>query len=120
MTSQVVNRRAEERCQSEETIFIEAIASADHTDDRVIMCSSVNLSPGGLQLMTDEDFSIGTILRLCIDPQDDDPFFHVAEVKWRRPDATTGGYRTGFQIYDAEAANAARWRSYIAHKFSVR
>jgi hypothetical protein len=119
MTSQVVNRRAEARYQSEETILIEAIASADHTDDSVIMCSSVDLSFGGLQLLTDEDFPLGTILRLCIDPKDDDPIFRVAEVRWRRPDPETGGYRTGFQIYDADEPGRVRWRAYIQHKFSV-
>ena len=36
MTSQVTNKRTEDRITAEETIFIEMIASMDHADDSVI------------------------------------------------------------------------------------
>lgn len=113
MTSRVEHRRTEDRVEAEETIFIEALASMDHVRDSVLLCTSVNLSQQGLQVLTDEELAPGTILRLCVDLKDDQPIFLVAEARWHRPDKATGGYRTGFRIFESEDTDIGRWHQHI-------
>ena len=113
MTSQVVNRRTEARFEVEETILIEALASMDHAHDSVLMCTSLNVSSSGLQVLTDEEIAVGSILRLCVDFKDDQPIFLVAEARWHRPDKATGGYRMGFRLFESDDTDTSRWQQYI-------
>jgi len=112
-TSQDQNNRIETRLDLEETIFIEIIASDSTSAGSVIMCNSLDLSANGLQVIVDEEISVGTILRLCIDLKDADPIFLVGEVMWQRPDAETGGYRIGFSLFEAEGTDFDRWKELI-------
>ncbi len=113
-TSQDQNHRVETRFELEATIFIEIIASDSSSSGSVIMCNSLDLSANGLQVILDEEISIGSILRLCIDLKDADPIFLVGEVKWQRPDAETGGYRIGFLLFESEDTDIERWKALVA------
>ena len=113
-TSQDPNHRVETRLDLEETIFIEVIASDSSSAGSVIMCNSLDLSANGLQVIVDEEISLGTILRLCIDLKDADPIYLVAEVKWKRPDEPTGGYRIGFLLFESDDTDILRWKQLVA------
>ena len=113
-TSQDQNNRGETRLDLEETIFIEIIASDKNSAGSVIMCNSLDLSANGLQVIVDEEISMGTILRLCIDLKDADPIFLVGEVMWQRPDAETGGFRIGFSLFEADDTDIGRWKSLVS------
>lgn len=113
-TSQEANHRVETRLELEETIFIEIIASDSKSAGSVIMCNSLDLSANGLQVIVDEDISIGSIFRLCIDFKDADPIFLVAEVKWKRPDEETGGFRIGFLLFESDDTDIQRWKELVA------
>lgn len=93
------------------TIFIEVIASDNTSAGNVVMCNSLDLSPHGLQVIVDEELSIGTILRLCVDLRDAEPIFLVGEVKTQRPDAETGGYRIEFEIFESD--DYERWEALL-------
>ncbi|MBT4160309.1 MAG: PilZ domain-containing protein [Gammaproteobacteria bacterium] len=113
-TSQDQNSRIETRLDLEETIFIEIIASDSSSAGSVLMCNSLDLSANGLQVIVDEEISMGSILRLCIDFKDADPIFLVGEVKWKRPDEESGAYRIGFLLFEAEDTDIQRWKELVA------
>lgn len=116
-TSQDPNARVETRLELEETIFIEIIASASNSAGSVIICNSLDLSANGLQVIVDEDISLGSILRLCIDLKHADPIFLVAEVKWKRPDES-GGFRIGFLLFESDDTDIQRWKELVADLLS--
>ena len=98
----------------EETVFIEIIASDSRSAGSVIMCNSLDLSANGLQVIVDEEISIGTILRICIDLKEEEPIFLVAEVKWQRPDVDSGAFRIGFLLFESEDTDIQRWKELVA------
>ncbi len=99
-TSQDHNEhRVETRLELQETIFIEVLTSDLSTPGSVIMCNSLDLSANGLQVVLDDEITSGSIFRLCIDMQQNDPIFLVGEVKWKRPDPEGEGYRIGFLLF---------------------
>ena len=113
-TSQDQNNRIETRIDLEETIFIEIIASDMSDTGIIIMCNSLDLSANGLQVIIDEEISLGSILRLCIDLKDAEPIYVVGEVKWKRPDEETGGWRIGFLLFEADDTDIQRWKEFVA------
>jgi hypothetical protein len=113
-TSQDHSARVQNRLELEETIFIEVIASDSTSAGSVIMCNSLDLSANGLQVLMDEDISINSILRICIDLKDADPIFLVGEVKWKRPDAQTGAYRIGFLLFESDDTDIKRWKELVS------
>lgn len=117
-TSQDQNSRIETRLDQEETILLEIIASDTNSAGSVIMCHSLDLSANGLQVILDEEISLGTILRICIDLAHTDPIFLVGEVKWKRPDEESGGWRIGFLLFEADDTDIQRWKAFVADQLS--
>ena len=114
-TSQDRNEhRVETRLSLQETIFIEVLASDVSTPGSVIMCNSLDLSANGLQVVLDEEITSGSIFRLCIDMQQNDPIFLVGEVKWKRPDPDGEGFRIGFLLFEPDDTDIARWKRLVA------
>lgn len=113
-TSQNHELRVETRLDLEATIFIEVIASDGRSEGTVLMCNSLDLSAGGLQVVVDEEIAAGSILRLCIDLKDAAPMFLVGEVKWQRPDPETQARRLGFALFDADGSDIRRWKEIVA------
>ena len=113
-TSQDPSARVQTRLELEETIFIEVIASDSTSAGSVIMCNSLDLSANGLQVIMDEEISINSILRICIDLKDADPIFLVGEVKWKRPDAEAGAYRIGFLLFESDDTDINRWKDLVS------
>ncbi|MFN3238049.1 MAG: PilZ domain-containing protein [Pseudomonadales bacterium] len=112
MTSQ--ENRVETRLELEETVFIEVLTAAENSAANVVMCSSLDFSANGIQVVVDEDIALNAILRLCIDMPDKDPIFLVGEVKWKRADTATGGIRLGFMLFDSDDSDIAQWKQFIA------
>ncbi|MFT7687992.1 MAG: hypothetical protein ACI9FB_003350 [Candidatus Azotimanducaceae bacterium] len=104
--------REETRIEQEETIFIEVLSSEENND--VIMCTSLDLSANGLQVVVDNDIPIGSILRLCIDLPDKDPIFLVGEVMWKRPDPDSDSIRLGFLLFESDDSNIEEWKLWMA------
>jgi hypothetical protein len=112
-TSQGNEHRVETRLDRETTIFIEVLASSNNTPGAVLMCSSLDLSANGIQVVVDEDIDPGSIFRLCIDLHTAEPIFLVGEVKWRRADAETNGYRLGFLLFESDDTDIERWKDVV-------
>lgn len=114
-TSQDRNEhRVETRLELQETIFIEVLASDVTRPGSVIMCNSLDLSANGLQVVLDDEITAGSIFRLCIDMQENDPIFLVGEVKWKRPDPEGDGFRIGFLLFESDDTDIGRWKHLVA------
>jgi|TARA_B110000240_G_C13238383_1_gene342075 hypothetical protein len=118
-TLQDHEHREETRLELEATIFIEIIASDSSSPGSITMCNSLDLSANGLQVVVDDDISMGSIFRLCIDLREADPIFLVAEVKWKRPDPETEGFRIGFLLFESDDTDIQRWKELVAHMLEV-
>ena len=106
--------RDEHRVELQETIFIEVLASDVTRPGSVIMCNFLDLSANGLQVVPDDDITAGSIFRLCIDMQENDPIFLVGEVKWKRPDPEGDGFRIGFLMFESDDTDIGRWKHLVA------
>jgi hypothetical protein len=112
-TLQTSEHRGDTRIELEETVFIEVIASTSNEPGNVVICNSLDFSTNGLQVVVDDDMPTGSIFRLCIDLQNQDPIFLVAEVKWKRPDIATEGYRLGFLLFESDGTDIHRWHALV-------
>lgn len=106
--------RVTTRLDLEATIFIEIIASSDHSHGSVIMCNSLDLSQSGLQVLVDEDVAVGSIFRLCVDLPQGAPVFLVGEVMWKRADDKESAWRLGFSLFESDETDIVRWKEVVA------
>ena len=113
MTTSPENR-IETRLELEETVFIEVLSSAADSAANVVMCSSLDFSANGIQVVVDQDIALNAILRLCIDMPNKEPIFLVGEVMWKRADTATGGIRLGFLLFESDDSDIAEWKQWIA------
>ncbi len=113
MTTSQENR-IETRIELEETVFIEVLTSSSDASSNVVMCSSLDFSANGIQVVVDEDIALNSILRLCIDMPEKEAIFLVGEVMWKRADTATGGIRLGFQLFESDDSDIAEWKQMIA------
>ena len=114
MTTSPEHRRVETRLEVEETVFIEVLSAASDAESNVIMCSSIDFSANGIQVVVDQDIPLNAILRLCIDMPEKDPIFLVGEVMWKRADTATGGICLGFMLFESDDSDIAEWKQWIA------
>jgi hypothetical protein len=112
-TLQTSEHRGDTRIELEETVFIEVIASTSSEPGNVVICNSLDFSTNGLQVVVDDDMPTSSIFRLCIDLLDQDPIFLVAEVKWKRPNIATEGYRLGFLLFESDGTDIDRWHALV-------
>tara|TARA_R110002072_G_scaffold13418_2_gene56130 strand:- start:19823 stop:20179 length:357 start_codon:yes stop_codon:yes gene_type:complete len=108
--------RIETRLELEETVFIEVLSAAAESAANVVMCSSLDLSANGIQVVVDEDIALGSILRLCIDMPEQEPIFLVGEVKWKRADTASGGICLGFLLFESDDSDIAEWKQWVADR----
>ena len=113
-TSPDHEQRIETRVDTETTIFLERLNAGRTQDNAVIMCTSLDISANGLQVLVDEEIAAGSILRLCVDLKDDEPIFLVGEVMWKRFDTDADAWRLGFLLFEADGSDIQRWKETIA------
>lgn len=104
-------RRCETRLGEKTTVFVEIIsAEFDNSQPAsVIVCNSLDLSAGGMQLQMDHEVPVGSILRLCAELYDvDQALYLVGEAKWVEKE--DDHYKIGFELYDAENTDFSGWR----------
>lgn len=109
-------RRCEERLDESATILLERYA-ADYDSTRpasIIVCHSLDISAGGLQIVIDQSIPVGTILRLCAQFHGGrESLYVVGEVKWLRADHHDL-YQIGFALYDSDQTDIVAWKELVA------
>ena len=109
------DKRSETRLLEQATIFIEKYGSHSDADNKIIICSSLDISANGIQFQIDEPIEIGSILRLCAEFHDhQDPLQLIGEIRWITPDQEY--FNIGLEIYDAEDTDIVAWKNLIANR----
>lgn len=110
------DKRQEYRLQGEERVYI-ALPNADEnseTDYQIHICSSVDMSANGFQLLLDQELQLNHYYEICIHLKNPDQQFHlIAQSRWRQL-TPNNDYLTGFTICDADERDTADWKGAIA------
>lgn len=107
-------RRSESRLDKQTTVFIEIVSAAHDNSSpaNIIICNSLDMSTGGIQVEIDEEVAVGSILRLGAQFQgSDQTLYLVGETKWSRKDGDH--FNIGFELYDAEKTDFEGWRKVV-------
>lgn len=112
------DKRSETRLTEQATIFVETYDSSFSSGNKVIICSSLDISANGLQFQMDESPERGSVLRLYAEFNDQKIAMQlVGEVKWVVPEDEH--FNIGFEIYDAENTDIIAWKQLIAHRLDA-
>lgn len=107
-------RRSESRLDNQTTVFIEIVSAAYNNSSpaNIIVCNSLDLSTGGIQVEIDEEVPVGSILRLGAQLQgSDQTLYLVGEAKWLKKDGEH--FNIGFELYDAEKTDFEGWQKVV-------
>ena len=106
-------KRKHLRLPIESTICIKLLTSRPGQDEsaRMLMCKSLNVSRGGLQVMLEEELTVGTILQIGVElPGEKDRLCLAAAVRWCLPSKNEQNpWMAGFQILNASDSDIERW-----------
>jgi Tfp pilus assembly protein PilZ len=110
-------KRKHLRLPIESTIYIKLLTSRPGQDEsaRMLKCKSLNVSRGGLQVMLEEELTVGTILQIGVElPSEKDTLYLAAEVRWCLPSKNEHNpWMAGFQILNTHDSDIERWVTLI-------
>ena len=109
-------KRKNPRNNQREDVYIEVVTQNEDGDysKKVIGCESVDVSREGLKLYVHERIVQGTILDLCMSFRDNpERFYLTAEVKWSKPLSEEGWYFIGFEVYEGDNTDYAKWYNWV-------
>mgnify|MGYP001544457704 CR=1 FL=1 len=112
-TDNNAEQRQEFRLDNQLTVIIE-LDSSSSGDPTLVVTKSLDISANGLRVMATQAVATDIILRCCIRDLDGRQFLLVTEVKWCRPQATTGDYLLGLSLFDSDGTDIVAWKEYIA------
>jgi Tfp pilus assembly protein PilZ len=112
------NNRKQHRLPVVSTTFVE-LESPDpgETDPgKLATCKSLNVSRGGLQVLLEEEMTVGALLQLGVElPNAEDPLYLVGEVRWCRPSEDQDNtWLAGFQLMNAINSDIKHWVELVA------
>ncbi len=111
-------QRQEYRLQAEERVYL-ALPNPDENSEppyQIQICTSVDMSANGFQLILDSPLPIGNYYEICIALKNPEEKLHlIAESKWSTP-TKSGDYLNGFVICDAEERDTVSWKKTIADR----
>ncbi len=111
-------KRTHLRLPIESTTRIELLTSRPGQDKsaRMIECKSLNVSRGGLQVILEEELTVGAILQIGVElPGAKDTLHLAAEVRWCLPSKNEHNpWMAGFQILNIHDSDIERWVELIA------
>lgn len=110
-------RRSEYRELREHAVFIELLAAEPGDKfSQVVLSSSIDRSPSGLQFSVDQQLSIGQILQISVETSRQERLTLVGEVKWCREDKAEDCYSIGFELFDSEGTDIDDWKAIFDSK----
>ncbi len=115
------DERASARFEKDCTIFVELeSASENNPESKIVICNSLDLSAGGLQLVLDRSIPKGNILRLCLDIKGRDLIFVVAQVMWLKRNDETKDFNFGLMLLNSEGTDFDHWQLAISEIFPAQ
>jgi Tfp pilus assembly protein PilZ len=110
-------RRKHLRLPLESTTFIELQSPRmdQASSRRTITCKTMNVSRGGLQIVLEEELTVGAILRIGVDLTGaNDTLYLAGEVRWCLPSKDAQDpWMAGFQVLNADNSDIERWVALI-------
>tara|TARA_R110002072_G_scaffold84070_1_gene190629 strand:- start:16298 stop:16654 length:357 start_codon:yes stop_codon:yes gene_type:complete len=105
------------RLPIESTTFIELLSPrlGQTESGKMITCSTLNVSRGGLQVILAEQLTVGAILQIGVDlPNVADTLYLAAEVRYcQASNNEQQPWIAGFQIMNANDSDIERWVALI-------
>ena len=103
------------RLPTESRVFIELESPPPGSlgPGKVARCETLEVSQGGLRARIGESVTVGAILQVGVElPGEDEPFYLVAQVRWRKQDDEKPGYWVaGFEILHSMGSDIDKWQS---------
>lgn len=98
-------------------VFLELLSpNMDSTESGMIsMCTTLNVSRGGLQVGLEKEVSVGAILQIGVQlPEADEPLYLAGEVEWcRANESADKGWHAGFKLMNANQSDIDSWVSLL-------
>ena len=111
-------RRQHLRLPIASTTFIELLSPrlGQSESGKMITCSTMDVSRGGLQVLLAEELTVGAILHIGVDlPNAEDTLYLAGEVRWCLPsNDALQPWMAGFQILNANNSDIDRWVAIIS------
>lgn len=106
-------RRAHPRRRAKEQVTVEVLASDEVPDlvNREIVCSTQDLSVGGLRFRSDTPIPVGALIKLGIETRQPKRRFEMqGRVVWMVLDGDDGQHAVGVHFSDVGRQNLNAWR----------
>jgi hypothetical protein len=117
------DKRVQPRLDERSTIFIETQAALEKSphQESIQICSSLEISAGGVRVCVDDELETGAILQLGIQlPDVEDPLYVVGEVRWCKPARDPDkGYYAGFKLLESDGTDFDIWFDLVREMSSV-
>ncbi len=108
-----INNRRFLRLPIETRVFVELESAAPGSlgAGKIARCETLEVSEGGLRVRLGEAVSVGAILQVGVElPGEDEPFYLVAQVRWRKRDEERPEYwLAGFEVLNAHGSDVGHW-----------
>ena len=108
------DQRQEYRLETQLTVYIE-LGSEQDSEPTLVVSHSLDISANGLRVITDRELPIASILRSCVQ-SDDQRFMLITEVKWLQPWVNQGEYLVGLGLFASEDSDIQAWKEFIARQ----
>ena len=112
-------KRQYHRVPAASATFVELEAPGIDKDEagRVVVCKSLDVSRGGLQVVLEEEPILGAILQIGVAiPGSQDTIYLVGDVRWCLPDRDApGAWLCGFQLMNANDSDIKSWIEVITN-----
>lgn len=115
-------RRSEPRLSCQERLFVRVVSSCPNVslEGKTILCSTDDLSAGGLRLRLEEDVPVGTRLQVWIKIADySGTFLFNGIIRWVRAQSATV-FLAGIQLQEEEGDDVLDWERRVADILSQR
>lgn len=113
------DKRKHLRLPVESRTFIELVAPhvGETGSGKLVACSTLDISRGGLQVTLPEEVTVGAILQIGIElPGEEHPLYLAGEVRWcqRNSADPERPYSAGFKVLNANRSDVERWVALLA------
>jgi Tfp pilus assembly protein PilZ len=97
-------------------VEVESADASRSNTGRLLACSTVTVSRGGIRVAVDEPIAIGKILQVGIDsPQDNQILYLTGETIWCNPtDTELPAWHVGFKLLNNSDSDIQTWYKLLA------
>ena len=111
MGTQNIERRIKERFHSDESLFVQIVASENaELVGTTVSCTALDVSVDGMRIESKADIPEGCKLDIWVDVMDKPgKFFLTSDVRWSKP-VNNGHCEIGIELGEGTATDISAWR----------